>query len=359
MLYFSMSEKVYFIKIEDNERDDVIAAKLIKVLTSRKLLSFIKPKNIVAVKTHFGEKDAKGYVRPIVLKELGELIKTMDAKPFLTETSTLYRGQRSNAIDHINLAYSHGFTFGNTGMPIIMADGLFGDDEVSISIDGEIFKEVNIASQIEKSQALILVSHFTGHIVAGFGATIKNLGMGCVSRRGKLIQHSTAKPSIKISKCTGCGTCVKWCPKDAITINDGKATIKNSLCIGCGECLAVCNYDAVGFNWSETYENLQKKIAEHALGVVKNKIGKVLYINFMNRISKECDCMSKYEKISKDIGVLVSTDPVAVDKASLDMFLKYTGVNINEMSYDIPYKIQVEHGEKIGLGKLKYDLIEL
>lgn len=353
-----MDTKVYFIKTVDNESDMMIAEKISEVVKRENLLSFISPKDLVAVKTHFGEKNSKGYVRADVLKKIGELITENKGKPFLTETSTLYRGNRSNAVDHINLAYNHGFSFENTGMPIIMADGLFGDEETGVSINGELFKEVFVASQIEKSQSLIVVSHFTGHLLAGFGATIKNLGMGCVSRRGKLIQHSTAKPSIKTSKCTGCGTCFKWCPKDAITMKDGKASIKNRLCIGCGECLAVCNYDAVGYNWSETYENLQKKIAEHALGVVKNKNNKILYMNFMNRISKECDCMGEYEKIAEDIGILISTDPVALDKASLDLFLKHTGVNITEKTFNIPYLIQIEHGEKIGLGNREYELVE-
>ncbi len=354
-----MENKVYYIKVEDNENDDILSEKLVKFLEEKDLLSFIRSKDLIAVKTHFGEKNSVGYVRPIALKKIGDLINTKRAKPFLTETSTLYRGNRSNAVDHIKQAYNHGFTFENTGMPIIMADGLFGDEETKVDINGELYKEVFVASQIEKAQSLIVVTHFTGHMLTGFGATLKNLGMGCVSRKGKLIQHSTAKPSIKPSKCTGCGECFKWCPKDAITMNAGKASIKNSICIGCGECLAVCKYDAVGYNWSETYENIQKKVAEHALGVIKNKPGKVLFITFMNRISKECDCMGKYEKISPDIGILISTDPIAIDKASLDLFLEKTGVNINEKAFNIPYKIQIEHGEKIGMGSSKYELIEV
>ena len=354
-----MKNKVYFINIENNENDEIISEKLAKVLEEKELLDFIKPKDLVAVKTHFGEKNTEGYVRPVNFKKICEILNKKRSKPFLTETSTLYRGNRSNAVDHIKQAYEHGFSFENTGMPIIMADGLFGDEETGVKIDGDLYKEVFVASQIEKSQALITVSHFTGHMLTGFGATLKNLGMGCVSRKGKLIQHSTAKPSIKTAKCTGCGECFKWCPKDAITMNAGKASIKNSICIGCGECLAVCKYDAVGYNWSETYENIQKKVAEHAYGVVKNKKGKSLYITFLNRISKECDCMGPFERISEDIGVLISTDPVAIDKASIDLFLKKTGVNIDKKAHDIPYKIQIEHGEKIGLGNSEYELIEV
>ena len=353
-----MENRVYFIKVQENESDAVIADKLAKTLQEHGLLSMIQPKDFVAVKTHFGEKHSKGYIRPIVMKAVGDEIRNTGGNPFLTETSTLYRGERTNAVDHIRHAHSHGFGYEATGMPIIISDGLFGDEEIAVPINGEYFKEVNIAAQIEKSQVLVNFSHFTGHIIAGFGACIKNLGMGCVSRKGKLIQHSTQKPSIKTSKCTGCGNCIKWCPSDAISLKNNIAVIKNRLCIGCGECLAVCHYDAVGYNWGESYDVLQKKIAEHALGVVQNKREKSLHINFLTRISKECDCMGSYEPISPDIGILISKDPVAIDQASLDLFEGHNNSPISEKAFNIPYRLQIQHGEKIGLGSASYQLVE-
>ena len=354
-----MSEPVYLIRIDDSREESEISKKLRELIKAKNLLSFIEPKDFVAIKTHFGEKETRGYVRPLHFRMLGELIKDIGAFPFLTETSTLYRGNRSNAVDHIQLAHDHGFSFQQTGLPIIMSDGLLGDDEAEITINSPIYKKVKIAKLLEKAQSLVLVSHFTGHILSGFGAALKNMGMGCASRKGKLIQHSTAKPSIKISACTGCGECLKWCPVDAITVEDGIARINRKKCIGCGECLATCRFDAVGYNWSETHENLQKKMVEHALGVMKSKREKIICINFLTRITKDCDCMRGHNRIMPDIGILLSHDPVAIDAASIDLAEKSAGKKWSQLTFDVPNRVQIEYAAEIGLGNPDYRLEEM
>jgi len=354
-----MSEPVYFIKVVHSEEDLIISKKIQELILKQNLLSFIEPRDFVAIKTHFGEAGTQGYVRPLHFKMLGKLLKDIGAFPFLTETSTLYRGRRSNAIDHIQLAIEHGFSVQETGLPIIMSDGLLGDDEVEININARIYQKVGIAKLLEKSQSMVLVSHFTGHMLSGFGAALKNLGMGCASRKGKLIQHSTAKPSIKTSKCTGCGECVRWCPADAISVVDGIARIDRNSCIGCGECLATCRFDAVGYNWLETHENLQKKMVEHALGVMKSKREKIICINFLTRITKDCDCMKGYNRIVPDIGVLLSHDPVAVDAASVDLIESTAGKKWSQLTFDIPNRVQIEYAAEIGLGNPDYQLLEM
>jgi uncharacterized Fe-S center protein len=354
-----MKEKVFFIKMTDKEDDGILCKKIKKVINDRDLFSFVEAKDIVAVKTHFGEENTRGYVRPLYFKAFAHLLKTKGAVPFLTETSTLYRGNRTNAVEHIHHAYNHGFTLEKTGMPIIIADGLVGDEEVQVEIPGKLYKKVGIASFMVKASAVVMVSHFTGHMLSGFGAALKNMGMGCSSRKGKLIQHSTAQPSVEQKKCTGCGECIKWCPADAIALVDKKAQIDNNKCIGCGECLAVCRFDAVAYNWSETYENIQQKIVEHAMGVAEANKGKIIYFNFLNRITKDCDCMSKYEKIMPDVGVLISFDPVAIDAASLDLAEQFGGKKWSQMTFDIPYKIQIDYSRELGFGNPDYELIEV
>ena len=354
-----MKEQVFLIPMQDNEADDAVCTRLEKVIKEKDFFAFVTPRDMVAFKTHFGERSTRGYVRPLYFKMMGELIKQKNGIPFLTETSTLYRGKRSNAVEHIEFAYEHGFTLENTGLPIIIADGMLGDDEIEVTIPGKLFKSVKIAAQIVKTQALILVSHFTGHLLTGFGAALKNMGMGCASRRGKLLQHSTAKPSIIKKKCTACGDCMKWCPVNAISFKDNKADIDKSLCIGCGECLAVCRFDAVNYNWSETSPNLQHKMVEHAMGTAETKKGKIIYINFLNRISKDCDCMGQFEKIAPDIGVLISFDPVAIDAASLDLVEKKAGNKMSRKAYDVPYHEQIQYAGQLGFGNPEYQLIEL
>jgi len=352
-----MNEAVYFIRTADQEPEDLIAGKLRKLIEEKNLFGFIEKNDMIAVKTHFGETPKSGYIRPLHIKLLGDLVKEKKGKPFLTETSTLYKGNRSNALDHAAHAHNQGFGYEATGMPVIMADGLYGDEEAVVEVPGKIYTSVNIASLVTKIQGMVVASHFTGHLGAGFGAALKNLGMGLSSRKGKMAQHSTARPSIIVKKCTRCGMCVKWCPENAITMNDASAVIDSAKCIGCGQCLAVCRFDAVGYNWGATYDDLQKKVVEHAWGVHRSLEKKVIYINYLTRISKDCDCMEVYEKIVPDIGVLVSADPVAIDAASLDLVEKAAGKGLGEMAYNIPYRVQLEYAREIGFGSDGYDLI--
>jgi uncharacterized Fe-S center protein len=293
------------------------------------------------------------------MKMIGDMIKEKGGYPFLTETQTLYKGRRTNAVIHLAHAQNQGFGYDQTGMPIIMADGLYGDEEVEVPVRGKLYQEVKIASLIAKMQGLIVVSHFTGHLATGFGACIKNMGMGCSSRKGKMIQHSTAKPKVKKKACTRCGMCVKWCPAEAVSLTEKTAVIDSSKCIGCGQCLAVCRFDAVAFNWGATYEDLQKKVVEHAWGVANAAGDKVLYINFLTRISKDCDCLSDYEQIVPDIGILVSGDPVAIDTASLDLVEKVSGKRLPDMAFNIPYRVQIEYAREIGFGSPEYELVEI
>lgn len=353
-----MREKVYYIAADDNESDEILCAKLRDLLVGENLLDCIADRDITAVKTHFGESQKLGYVRPLYLKMLGESIKEHGGVPFLTETSTLYKGNRSDAISHISHAQSQGFDYASTEMPIIMADGLFGDQDHIVPIKGKIYNDVHIAALFAKCNALVVVSHFTGHLAAGFGATLKNLGMGCASRKGKLRQHSTAKPEINAQECTGCGTCVEWCPEVAISLNDEVALIDSEKCIGCGECLAMCRFNAVEYNWEATYEDLQKKVVEHAMGICSLFPGKSLFVNVLTRISKDCDCMGHtFEKIIPDIGILVSRDPVALDAASLALIEEKTGKSFAQLAHDIPYRFQLDYAHELGFGRQEYELI--
>jgi len=238
-----------------------------------------------------------------------------------------------------------------------MADGLYGDEETEVDIPGKIYRTVKIASGVVKAASLVVVSHFTGHLGTGFGCALKNLGMGCSSRRGKMAQHSTAKPKIKVKDCTRCGLCVQWCPASAITMEEKSAVIDKAKCIGCGQCLAVCRFDAVAYNWGATYEVLQKKVVEHAMGVAIGKKGKMLCLNFLTRITKDCDCMKEFELVAPDIGVLVSADPVAADAASIDLVEEKLGKKLADVAYDIPYRVQIDYARELGFGSPDYELV--
>jgi hypothetical protein len=237
-------------------------------------------------------------------------------------------------------------------MPIDILDGEHGEE----------FIEVNgckIGKGIKKYDSLIVFSHFKGHIVAGFGAAIKNTGMGIGSRAGKLYMHSELKPYIKSEKCTACGACIKNCDSDAISMVEGKAQIKSDLCVGCAMCIAVCNFGAVQVPWEGgSSDALQKKQAEYTkavLSLFKNPI----FINVLQNITKDCDCFGVSQKpLMDDIGILYSTDIVAIDKASLDLAIKHSEGSFDKINSINRYN-QIELAEKEGLGKSKYELIRL
>ena len=171
----------------------------------------------MAIKLHFGEKGNTAFVRPIFLRRCGR-VKKYKGKPFLTDTNTLYVGTRAEAISHLTTAYQNGFAYSVVDAPLLIADGLRGNSAVKVRIDKPLFKTVSIAHAIHMADVLISVAHFKGHELSGFGGTLKNLGMGCASREGKLSQHSNISPRVKGKTCKGCELCLTWCPQDAISI---------------------------------------------------------------------------------------------------------------------------------------------
>lgn len=354
-----MKPNVYFLSSEKFNSN--INVGLEKLFIKAGFQSCINTNDLTAIKIHFGEDGVETYLPSYMVQPVINSIKHCAGKPFLTDTCVLYKGKRDNAVDHLLLAEKHGYSIHKLGAPVLIGDGLVGNEDIEIEINGNIFKSVNIASIVFESNSIIVVSHVTGHMATGMGAAIKNIGMGFASRKGKLRQHSVMNPKISRKKCTGCGVCVDWCPENIITIEDGKAKIEYRKCIGCGECLAVCRFNAVKFDWKIQGEELQKRMAEHAFGVVKNKSGKIGYINYLIKMTKDCDCMAtKQNPLIPDIGILASKDPVAIDKATLDIIRDRAGKDIAELSYpEINVTVQIEHAEKIGMGSSDYNLIEL
>lgn len=356
-----MKPKVYFIPASASESLDSIHKKLLVLYQQANFNACFEPKDFVAIKIHFGEDGNTTHIPANYLKSIIDELKQQKAKPFFTDTCVLYRGKRSDAINHLLLAESHGFSPNKTGIPVIIADGLRGSNEIEVKIPGKLFNKVSIATEAMTANAMLVMTHVTGHMASGIGGAIKNLGMGLASRKGKLRQHSSMKPRIEVNKCTGCGQCIIWCPENAITMNGSVAVINEKICIGCGECLTVCHFDAVKYNWKTSNDLLQRKMAEHALGAVIQKKDKVGCFNFLINVTKDCDCLSGIQKPAmKDIGIIASNDPVAIDKASLDLVEQYSGKNLVSQSYpSIDPTVQLLHGEEIGLGRIEYDLIKL
>jgi len=357
-----MASKVYFIKTSIKDSRKKISEKARSLFKTGGFAKCFKKNDFTAIKVHVGEAGNTTYLKPGCIKGLVQELQALKTKPFVTDTTTLYVGRRHNAIDHTVLAAEHGFRPDILGVPFIAPDGLLGTAEKAIKINGEVNKEVFIALEIARCQSILSVAHFTGHCATCFGATIKTLGMGCAGKHGKMKQHAAVTLSIT-KKCTLCGVCHSHCPADAITLDKVKAHIDQDKCIGCAQCLAVCRFGAVKLNWGEETEVLQKSMAEHALGVIKGKENRAAFFNFILSVTDECDCFGNPDmpKIVEDIGIAASTDPVALDKASLDLVQAKAGRKMQKLlkNDNLNPLPQIEHGQKIGLGTTKYKLIEI
>ncbi|GAG35082.1 unnamed protein product, partial [marine sediment metagenome] len=246
-----------------------LAKKTEKVFVRLGLEKEIEKDSFTALKIHFGEKGNKGFIKPLWLSSLIKRLKQKKAQVFLTDTNTLYIGYRSNSVKHHQLAYGHGFTQAALGIPVIIADGIIGRYEENVQVDFPRVKTAKVAGTFGHVDILLCLSHFTGHILTGFGAAIKNLGMGCASRAGKLEQHSVVHPRVNQEVCKFCGTCFDYCPADSIVEKNGKAFIKEDKCIGCGECLVVCTAGAIKLTWDNDKVRVQEKMAEYAAAVQK------------------------------------------------------------------------------------------
>lgn len=351
--------KVYFIPAKEDDGKNILVEKTAALVKRSGILDVIGADDFVGIKLHFGEKDNTGYIKPPIVKEAVRLCKARSKNVALIETNTIYVGERSNTISHLKIACAHGFTYEKIKAPVIILDGVTGRDFFGVRINKKHIKTAKVASGMMDFEYILSLAHVTGHCQTGFGAAIKNIGMGCASRAGKLEQHSTVLPKIIDAKCTGCGLCLKWCPEDAIMILNKKASILKDKCIGCGECTVACRIGAIEIEWNESARNLQEKMAEYAYAALSGREGG--FLNFLIRVTKDCDCMAKDDPaIQPDIGILASKDPVAIDKAATDLLIKDARCDKLKDGYpNIDWKIQIDYAAEIGLGTLDYDLIEI
>lgn len=336
-------------------------------------------KKMTAIKIHFGEPGNLSYLRANYAKVVVDAVKKAGGMPFLTDCNTLYVGRRKNALDHLDAAYENGFSPFSTGCHVIIGDGLKGTDDIEVPvIGGELCKSARIGRAIMDADVFISLSHFKGHEMTGFGGCLKNIGMGCGSRAGKMEQHKSGKPAIDDTLCRGCGMCAKNCAHDAIHFDaKHKAHIDHSKCVGCGRCIGTCNFDAV-FNENDcANEELNKKIAEYSKAVLDGR--RAFHINLVMDVSPYCDCHAENDlPIIPDVGMFASFDPVALDQACADacnaMDVQQGSLLHDQMNDEYfcdhhdhfvnttpqsEWKSCLEHAEKIGLGSRTYALIKV
>lgn len=367
------ASKVFFADMRASTKEN-LPDKLERLLRRLHLETVVPERSIAAVKLHFGEKGNTAFIRPLLIRRVVDHLRSLGSRPFLTDSNTLYTGSRGDSVAHLRTAVENGFAYSVVNAPLIIADGLRGASCAEVEISQETIDKAYIGREIVEADALISVAHFKGHELSGFGGTIKNLGMGCASRRGKMAQHADLSPKVKAKKCIGCGECVAHCAQSAISLEDEKAHIDPESCVGCGECLLICPNQAISIRWNSDIPRFQKKMAEYTLAVLKNKKGRSAFVNVLTQISPACDCHGHSDApIVQDLGFMASIDPVAIDQASVDLINAQPGLDhscltggkmpgedkLRSIYPQIDWTVQLEHAERIGLGSRNYDLVKI
>lgn len=360
-----MPAVVYFASNHIRTANNSRGAKIERLCDAMNLREIVKKDDLCGIKLHFGEYGNDSHLNPTFALRVVNKVKEAEANPFLTDSTTLYSGWRNNAVNHMRVAYMHGFSPATVACPIIIADGLYGRNDIPVKIDRRHFEEVYVAAALREVPSLVVMSHFKGHEMGGFGGAIKNLAMGGASVRGKRDQHNT-HVQVDDAVCVGCGRCVKVCPQSALSLIDGKSHVDVSKCIGCFECITVCPVKAISIDWNTEMRPFIERMVEYAYGVVKGKEERMCYLNFLLNITPDCDCVGWSDaNMVADIGILASRDPVAIDQASYDLVNKAPA--LDPALADVPDKfkarwphtfgeIQLSYGVEIGLGTRDYKL---
>lgn len=369
--------KVYFTDFR-TKVDVPLTAKLQKLIRKAGIRSIDMDGKFVAIKMHFGELGNLAFLRPNYAKAVADVVKENGGLPFLTDCNTLYPGSRKNALEHLTCAELNGFNSITTGCHVIIADGLRGTDEVEVPIrNGEYLKTALIGEAVMDADVFISLTHFKGHEAAGFGGTIKNIGMGCGSRAGKMQQHNDGKPHVIEEKCRKCHRCARECGSDAIDYERGVAHINQDICKGCGRCIGACAFDAIENDNANANEVLGCKMAEYTQAVCDGR--PCFHISLIQDVSPNCDCHGENDApILPDVGMLASFDPVALDQACVDLCERQTPIRNSQLgdnlakpdwhhyhehfkdnNPNVAWKETLEHAEKIGLGTREYELITM
>ncbi len=370
------ASKVYFTSMRTTGGKSLLQ-KLEKLICEAGIGQIDFEKKFTAIKVHFGEPGNLSFLRPNYVRTVADTVRALGGKPFVTDCNTLYVGRRKDALEHLEAAQENGFSPASCGCQIIIADGLKGTDEALVPLTGtEFVKEAKIGRSIMDADVYISLNHFKGHEMTGFGGALKNTGMGCGSRAGKMEQHAGGKPTVDASLCRGCGACARACAHGAIAVGkDRKAAVNLDRCVGCGRCLGACNFDAVDFASNHALPDFNKRMAEYALAVVQGRPS--FHINIVTQVSPHCDCYGSNDiPIIPDVGMFASFDPVAVDAASADACnnqqampgsalaeLAHTGCSCEGHDHfstlfpETDWRVCLAHAEKIGVGQRAYELI--
>ncbi len=374
-----MPSKVYFInaRVEKFDYRCSVEGRLKKILGKVGLKKYFPAGELVPIKMHLGNPGNHHTIRPNFVRVVVDQLKNIKTKPFVTDSVRL------RAYEYLDTANRMGYNQMSLDAPVVIADGIFGRDSVQVKA-GKLLKQVAMPTAIHDASCMMVLSHVKGHIDSSLGGAIKNLAMGCVTAvprgcgwkeggRGKMHFQMDDLMTWHKDLCTFCGICVRTCPQDAISIKSKTFLVDEKKCWRCGRCSRVCPEKALTIPMS--HERFSVSLAEAAKAVLSTfQKNRVFYISFLFDIQPECDCMAMSDTpVVQDQGVLLSDDLVAIDQASLDLIAKAEplpqsraeglkvkkGTDVLSMIHGKDSKTQIEAAEKMGLGKRKYQLVEV
>ncbi|MDR9459569.1 MAG: DUF362 domain-containing protein [Dehalococcoidia bacterium] len=324
----------------------------------------------VAIKLHMGELGNIRYVRPVFVRKIVDIVRDRGGRPFLFETVASYPGERDTKQKYLNTAIKNGFAEATVGARIVITDDEDKQEIITISnrINGCELERAKVPSLLLESPCIVVASHIKGHDLTGFGGALKNVGMGCVSSETKRAQHFVNMPQFNSSDCDGCGKCIESCPTDAIKLVNETVEREVSECISCGTCLFKCPSHC--WVWpAGSKEKLQVYLAHVASAILSEYKGRIGFINFVQDVVPHCDCAAPSgQPVVQDVGIVFSLDPVAADKASLDLVdrapiipgsISVTPPDLLGKMHQTDSLVQLITAEKLGVGTLKYDMVTI
>jgi uncharacterized protein len=370
-----MKSKVYHITAQSKSfaYDSGLMGKFESFLEKFDLKRFIPENDLVPLKMHLGNNGAFKTIRPQFVKKVVDAVKRIPAKPFVTDSV------RVPGYEYLEIAKDAGYTHLTLDAPVVMADGIFGNDSIKVYA-GEILGEMSVASALHDAKSMVVLTHVKGHIQAVLGGAIKNISMGGISAaprdgdwhqgRGKMHFLMGEIMQWDDTKCSLCLDCMNVCPVGAITFPDDVYTVDKVKCWRCGRCARVCPVEAIEVPVS--HEIFMKAVAEGANALLKTfEPNRIVYINFLLEMQPECDCMPLADPpVAQDQGILISHDPVAIDAATLDILSKVSplpdsrasdlvlkdGWDIFSLLHKKDGRQQIIEAEKLGLGSSEYEL---
>lgn len=306
------------------------------------------------LKLHMGERGNEFYTKaPVIGHFVSGFIKA-GLKPFLFDTCVRYPGSRHTKEDHLATAKEHGF--GDLGCPVVIGNE---GNTIEVDVNGNMLG-FEVANELCEAEYVISLAHGKGHMMTGFGGAIKAFGMGGVSKEAKGFVHSAGAPVMNNEEdCRLCAACMEACPNGAIKVGE-KWVIDYGKCGGCDKCVRACPSGVLVWK-QEEFDRMLAAAARACLDEFgpKNKPKKKIYVNVLTEIAKYCDCMSGGgPAIAPDIGIVISSDPVAIDAASIDLIEKVADKSLDEI-HDVDSRLHVKYGQELGMGETKYELVEL